>query len=487
MAGRIWIRACGAVIATAVGMLAGAGSASAEPCTTALTDASGNSWSQGSGAVGSLPVFAGAITGFVGPPVATPLVTTPATCVLQQGDRELSGPAQVVAPGLTVARRMYVPAGSPAFVRVLDQWTNVSGAPITVEPLIANSNLANRWRQTSSGDAVVSTADDWVVLTDTDAPADPAFPVVGEIWSGPGGTRPTALSQATPGLPPWTSGILTHMARWADVTIGPGDSRFFMYAWLIRPAGAPGLASAIADTAAVASDARLYDGISQDDQLRLVNFPPLDADLDGLRDTLDNCPKAVNPDQLDTDGDGQGNACDADDDGDGLPDAIELALGGNPLIADTDGDGRPDGVDSCLTLAAATADGCPAAQSATPQAPAGEKPADTTAPILAIDGVAKTMKKKAFLKGVTATIACDEPCTIDGDLLGTARSVRLAAAFNLTLGTQSLALGGGPRKLTVKPSKRLVGKAKKLTVQLRVTATDASGNRAKKTQTIKVK
>jgi hypothetical protein len=277
------------------------------------------------------------------------------------------------------------------------------------------------------------------------------------------------------------------MARWADVTIGPGDSRFFMYAWLIRPAGAPGLASAIADTAALASDARLYDGISQDDQLRLVNFPPLDADLDGLRDTLDNCPKAANPDQIDTDGDGQGNVCDADDDGDGLPDAIELALGGNPLIADTDGDGRPDGVDSCLTLAAATADGCPAAQSATPQAPAGEKPADTTAPILAIDGVAKTMKKKAFLKGVTATIACDEPCTIDSDLLGTARSVRLAAAFNLTLGTRSLALGGGARKLTVKPSKRLVGKAKKLTVQLRVTATDASGNRAKKTQTIKVK
>ncbi len=45
------------------------------------------------------------------------------------------------------------------------------------------------------------------------------------------------------------------------------------------------------------------------------NSPP-DADNDNVLDETDNCPTTANADQLDTDSDGQGNACDADDDGD---------------------------------------------------------------------------------------------------------------------------------------------------------------------------
>jgi hypothetical protein len=71
-------------------------------------------------------------------------------------------------------------------------------------------------------------------------------------------------------------------------------------------------------------------------------------------DTIDNCPAVVNADQMDTDGDGLGNACDDDDDGDGLLDIHETGTnvynsptdtGTDQLVADTDGDGFDDGLE----------------------------------------------------------------------------------------------------------------------------------------------
>ena len=48
---------------------------------------------------------------------------------------------------------------------------------------------------------------------------------------------------------------------------------------------------------------------------------PVDSDMDGVTDDVDNCPAIPNADQLDLDRDGEGNACDDDDDNDGVPDA----------------------------------------------------------------------------------------------------------------------------------------------------------------------
>jgi hypothetical protein len=57
-----------------------------------------------------------------------------------------------------------------------------------------------------------------------------------------------------------------------------------------------------------------------------------DADEDGVGDACDRCPGIRDGDQGDTDDDGQGDACDADDDGDGIDDAVDVC----PRAADAD-------------------------------------------------------------------------------------------------------------------------------------------------------
>ena len=130
---------------------------------------------------------------------------------------------------------------------------------------------------------------------------------------------------------------------------------------------------------------------------------PPDADGDGVPDASDNCPSTANADQADTDGDGQGDACDADDDNDGVADGSDQCPGtatgttvaadgcadpdgdgvsdhagdncpstanadqtdtdgdgqGNACDSDDDNDGVPDSGDACPTQAGAAQNGCP--------------------------------------------------------------------------------------------------------------------------------
>jgi hypothetical protein len=57
---------------------------------------------------------------------------------------------------------------------------------------------------------------------------------------------------------------------------------------------------------------------------QLNYLSPEDGDKDGVPDGRDNCPITSNADQQDTDDNGLGDACDPDDDGDGLFDAVDL-------------------------------------------------------------------------------------------------------------------------------------------------------------------
>ncbi len=71
--------------------------------------------------------------------------------------------------------------------------------------------------------------------------------------------------------------------------------------------------------AALAPGGWLY--VSDTGNGRIVRLRYDDSDRDGVLDDADNCKGLANPDQLDTDHDDQGDACDPDLDNDGVPNA----------------------------------------------------------------------------------------------------------------------------------------------------------------------
>ncbi len=103
-------------------------------------------------------------------------------------------------------------------------------------------------------------------------------------------------------------------------------------------------------------------------------FNPLpDVDNDGIEDSLDNCPLVVNPDQVDTDNDSVGDACDGDGDddvdGDTIPDTADnCPLVANPDQADADNDGEGDACDGD-----ADGDGIPDSSDNCPEAANGDQ------------------------------------------------------------------------------------------------------------------
>jgi hypothetical protein len=118
--------------------------------------------------------------------------------------------------------------------------------------------------------------------------------------------------------------------------------------------------------------------------------------------------------------------------------------------------------------------------------PPPRKP-DRTRPRVTLAGVRGSMPRARFLRGVRFSVATNEASSLQVTLLGSARRAVISrASYDLTLGRRTFARARGTRSVRVRPSRRLVGSARRFSVHLRVVAIDRAGNRRSVTRTIRV-
>jgi hypothetical protein len=120
-----------------------------------------------------------------------------------------------------------------------------------------------------------------------------------------------------------------------------------------------------------------------------------------------------------------------------------------------------------------------------PPAPPAVK--DTKAPTAKIAKLPKRLKLRQITKGFSFTVTPSEPSSIDVTLAGSARSVRLAKSFNLTLAHKKLRLAAGKRKVSLRVNKKLLGHSRRFTVRLTLVLTDAAGNKSTVRRSLKVR
>ena len=176
---------------------------------------------------------------------------------LLSGGREVwLGPANV--SGLQVTRRIYVPSNQ-AFARFLEVCSNPGTTAITATIQIDSdlgSDASTVVVRTSSGDAIFSVADDWIVTDDADGTGDPTVTHV--IGNDGAALRPSAVA--------YSSGGLSYQY---SVTVPPGQTRIVMHFGAQSSNRATALAKAV-DLAALGRDALAQ--IPVNEQALIVNF-----------------------------------------------------------------------------------------------------------------------------------------------------------------------------------------------------------------------
>jgi Ca2+-binding RTX toxin-like protein len=154
---------------------------------------------------------------------------------------------------------------------------------------------------------------------------------------------------------------------------------------------------------------------------------------------------------------------------DGTFDRVACGVG-----SDTAGADSVDALDQCENATVAPPPILPAA--------------DVTPPKIAITKLNRKPRfKRLAAKGVTFRLGADEAASFVTELQGTARRVTLARVFNVVLVTRPLSQSAAVRSVKLKPKRALLGKRRKLTLRLRITAKDAAGNQRVANRTIRVR
>ena len=201
-----------------------------------------------------------------------------------------------------------------------------------------------------------------------------------------------------------------------------------------------------------------------------------DDDGDTVDDAVDNCPLVFNHSQSDLDGDAIGDLCDADDDGDGFADSRDnCRFVPNAEQTDADGDGLGD---ACDTSTPRTPAGPPGEGGGGPGPAPPPGAADTTPPDVRL-ALARRHRVAELGAGLAAPVTCSERCTISATL-----DLRKRDARKLKLGRRTLGSGGaeldGPGEtfVFVELSRAMMRRVRRpVRPVLRVDIADATGNR----------
>ncbi|HEV2813962.1 MAG TPA: thrombospondin type 3 repeat-containing protein [Solirubrobacteraceae bacterium] len=204
----------------------------------------------------------------------------------------------------------------------------------------------------------------------------------------------------------------------------------------------------------------------------------IDDDGDTVDDAVDNCPLAFNQGQSDLDGDAIGDLCDSDDDGDGLTDSRDnCRFVHNPGQADADRDGLGDACDQ--TTPGAPRPPPPPDPTAPPGPPDAPGAPDTSPPVA--DVAMPSRHRAAELgAGLAVPVSCSEGCTVSSTLTVSARDARRLKLRGRVLGTGGAELAGAGETfafidLPRSALRRIRGRG--VRAVLRVEVADAAGNR----------
>ncbi|HEX8123261.1 MAG TPA: thrombospondin type 3 repeat-containing protein [Solirubrobacteraceae bacterium] len=198
-----------------------------------------------------------------------------------------------------------------------------------------------------------------------------------------------------------------------------------------------------------------------------------DDDGDTIDDAVDNCPQSFNAQQGDLDGDAIGDVCDTDDDGDGFADGRDnCRFVANPGQTDGDRDGLGD---ACDTSTPGGASNPPPTFTGDTTVPG---PPDTTAPNVAVT-LGSRHRAGELGAGLAVPVSCSERCTIASALTISARDARRLKLRSRTLGSGGAELedAGATFVFVDLPTGALRRVRGSVRAVLKLDVTDAAGNR----------